>query len=352
MKYIAVHKDPNYHNSYSKKWIEIINNIDGYAARPVNLKAIDALEQVKGCVGVMWHYRHTPQDKQIAAKILPAIEHILKIPVWPNYATRWHFDEKVAQHYLFDAIGIPAVKSWVFWDFDEAKSFLENTREYPLVFKLSVGAGSANIFKIDTPEEGIRQLERMFQKGVFPYTENEFKYKSMEGEANIFPISERLNMAIKYVKDNEIPRLPAYYQLQKNYIYFQKFLPNNMNDIRITVIGNRAFGYIRYNRPQDFRASGSGNFDIDKKNIPIDAVRIAHQLSEQAHFQSMAYDFLLDEEGNVVINEISYCYVNWVVQKCPGYWDRNLVWHEGHVWPEQAHVNDFIALIENKSCDV
>lgn len=68
-------------------------------------------------------------------------------------------------------------------------------------------------------------------------------------------------------------------------------MPNNPNDIRITVIGNRAFGYIRYNRPEDFRASGSGNFDVTKENVPIEAVKIAHQLSKQMGFQSMAYDF-------------------------------------------------------------
>lgn len=66
-----------------------------------------------------------------------------------------------------------------FWNYDEAKEFLQSTSEYPLVFKLSVGAGSANIFKVDSVEEGIYQLKRMFGKGIFPYTENEFKLKSM-----------------------------------------------------------------------------------------------------------------------------------------------------------------------------
>ena len=179
MKYIAVHDDPKYSNSYSKRWIEIINNVQGYKAKRVNLKAMDAIEQVKGCAGVMWHYRHTPQDKQIASKVLPAIEKILWIPVWPNYETRWHYDEKVAQNFLFRATGIPAVKSWVFWNYDEAKEFLQSISEYPLVFKLSVWAGSANIFKVDSVEEGIYQLKRMFGKGIFPYTENEFKLKSM-----------------------------------------------------------------------------------------------------------------------------------------------------------------------------
>ena len=37
-------------------------------------------------------------------------------------------------------------------------------------------------------------------------------------------------------------------------MYFQEFLPGNAFDTRITAIGNRAFGFLRENRPRDFRA--------------------------------------------------------------------------------------------------
>ena len=346
MKYIAVHVDEKYENSYSKKWIEYINNTNGYNAKAVNLKATDFISQIEDCAGVMWHYRHTPQDKQIASKIFPVIEDVMKIPVWPNYKTRWHFDEKVAQYFLMRAMKVPFIKSWVFWDYDEASNFLETTDEYPLVFKLSVGAGSANIFKISSVEEGKKYLKAMFGKGIFPYTDNEFRQIGMDGMPNISSLKHRILDAARYIKNNEIPLLPPYYQLQKNYIYLQKFMPNNSYDIRITIIGDRAFGFIRYNRPSDFRASGSGILDTDKKNIPMEAVKIAHQFSEKAQFQSMAYDFLLDENNQPIINEISYGYKNKAVYSCPGYWDRNLVWHEGNIWPEKAHVEDFIASIE------
>lgn len=348
MKYIAIHTDPEYGNSYSRRWMEYINHTDHYRAKSVDLKAANMIEQIENCVGVMWHYRHTPQDKQIAAKVLPAIENILKIPVWPDYSTRWHFDEKIAQHFLFQAFKIPSVKSWVFWDYKEAMEFLKSTMEYPFVFKLSVGAGAANIFKITTMEEGVAYLDRMFEEGIFPYTDNEYKVKSMEGEPNVYSIEERTIMAKEYIQNSKLPKLPAYYQLQKGYFYLQKFMPDNNYDIRITVIGNRAFGFMRYNRPLDFRASGSGLIDTDKNKIPLQAVQIAFRLSELARFQSMAYDFLKDENENVVINEISYCYVNKAVHMCPGYWDRDLVWHEGNMWPEQAHVEDFIAYMERK----
>lgn len=45
----------------------------------------------------------------------------------------------------------------------------------------------------------------------------------------------------------------------KGYIYFQDFIPNNNYDTRVKVIGNRCAALRRYNRKNDFRASGSGD---------------------------------------------------------------------------------------------
>jgi glutathione synthase/RimK-type ligase-like ATP-grasp enzyme len=50
---------------------------------------------------------------------------------------------------------------------------------------------------------------------------------------------------------------------EKNYVYFQDFIPQNDFDIRIIVIGKRAFAIKRMVRKGDFRASGSGNIKYD-----------------------------------------------------------------------------------------
>ena len=155
---------------------------------------------------------------------------------------------------------------------------------------------------------------------------------------------------IKYIKNDKYPEPPTWhYMLQKDYVYFQKFIPNNDHDIRVTIIGNRAFAFIRYNRDNDFRASGSGKIDYDKSKIPIEAIKIAFEVSEKCKFQSMAYDFMIDENNKVLINEITYCYSGDAVEKCEGYWDDKLNWHEGKMRPEEAHVEDFLERIkENK----
>lgn len=50
---------------------------------------------------------------------------------------------------------------------------------------------------------------------------------------------------------------------EKKYILFQEYLPDNEFDTRVTVIGNRAFAFRRFNRKKDFKASGSGEIDYD-----------------------------------------------------------------------------------------
>ena len=63
----------------------------------------------------------------------------------------------------------------------------------------------------------------------------------------------------------------------------------------------------------------------------------------------MAYDFLYDEQRNPFISEISYCFVDWIVQSCPGFWDENLTWHNGHNWPQYYQLSDFLLIGNLKS---
>ena len=322
--------------SWSYDWEKILKQKNVEVKR-INFYDTDVMKQVKDCDGIMWHWFHYPNDKLVAAKILSNIQLNMNIPIFPDLNSCWHYDEKVAQHYLLESIDAPRVPSWVFYDYNKAIEFI-NTADYPLVFKLSVGAGSANILKIDNKEEAKNIVDRMFKKGIFPYTLNEFENTSNQ--------KHRIKEAFKYIKRGEYPTPPWYYMLQKDYVYFQKFLPDNKYDIRIVVIGDRAFGFVRYNRENDFRASGSGKKDYDITKVPIEAVKIAFDVSKRCKFQSMAYDFMYDN-NKVVINEISYCYGPGT-RECKGYWDSNLNWHDKQMSPEEAHVEDFLEIVKKK----
>ena len=129
---------------------------------------------------------------------------------------------------------------------------------------------------------------------------------------------------------------------ERGYIYFQDFIPNNQFDTRVTIIGNRAFAYTRNVRPDDFRASGSGDVVYDIQRIHPQCVLIAFEVTRKVGSQSMAFDFVLAANQQPMLVEVSYCYIPKLVYRCPGHWDDQLTWHQGHMWPQDAILIDLL----------
>jgi glutathione synthase/RimK-type ligase-like ATP-grasp enzyme len=345
---IGIQPDRLGNESYSDKWAEFLT-ARGVEVRFLNLLAPDALAQAQQCDGVMWRFVHTPQLKQMAQQILYTIEHGLGIPVYPNSATRWHYDEKTAQHYLLQTLQAPTPRSWLFWNRDEALAWAE-TAPYPVVFKLSVGASGANVVKVNSKEEARRLIRRIFKRGMFSMTLNEYRispivpHSIMEMKA----IARRWFDSFVYFWSGDYPQLHSvWWRAEHGYAYFQEFVPNNEFDTRVTIVGDRAFCYRRINRPNDFRASGSGNFTVEPALIDKRCIEIAFEVSQRGRFQSMSYDFLF--RGNSpVISEISYTTPAWMVHCCPGHWDSQLNWIEGQMWLQEAQAEDFLAELSTR----
>lgn len=338
--------------SYTPRWVEFLAKRD-VEVRILNLLAPDALEQARQCDGIMWLWTHHPSEKQSARIILSTIENYLRIPVFPDEKTSWHYDEKVAQFYLLRALNTPIIKSWVFWDQMKAVEWSRQAK-YPIVFKMSSGAGSANVLKVENVDQAQVLIGRMFQTGFFPHTINEHvpSINLKKGVREFISILRRVKYALKYIFQIQYPPLisKTWWKPEFGYVYFQEFVPDNAYDTRVTVIGNRAFAFRRFNRPNDFRASGSGRLDYDISQIDLRCVQTAFEVSKKGQFQSMAYDFLI-KDGQPVIGEISYTYWDKAVYDCPGHWLPDLTWVDGHQWPEEAQIDDFLEYVRQKRND-
>jgi len=344
---IGIHIDKNQKkNSHAQKCIDYLSsqNID---VKRVNLLSTNVFQQVQDCDGIVWRWEHNPDHKQSAQKILYAIENCLGIPTFPNAATAWHYDEKIYQYYVLQALEAPVPKTWLFWSYDDAITWLKDA-VFPLIFKLSCGAGSSNVLKIDSINEAKILIHRQFKQGVFPYTLNEYQDSLIpRSKKQIRELLTRPYYAGRYLFSGNLPKKQAtFWKPEINYVYFQEFLPDNQYDTRITVIGDRAFGFRRFNRKDDFRASGSGNIDYTVEEIDMRAVDIAFETSIKGKFQSMAYDFLL-RNGQPVICEISYTFTDAAVYNCPGHWNVKKEWVPGHMWPENAQMEAFVNQIKN-----
>ena len=204
--------------------------------------------------------------------------------------------------------------------------------------------------KIGSRDQALRLIADAFHRGIFPMTFHEHRPPRgvPRGVRRARRAARRVLEAAEFAWSGRYPALdPGWWEPEKGSVYFQEFLPGNEFDTRITVIGDRAFGYRRFNRPGDFRASGSGNFSADPSLIDRRPVQIAFDVSRRGGFQCMAYDFLL-RNNEPVISEISYTFVAWVVHGCPGCWTPDLEWVAGSIWPQEALAENFLARIEGR----
>lgn len=338
--HIAIHHRPG---SFSDRWIEFCVE-RAIRHTPVDGHRSDIIDELSGMDAFLWHWSsHVPEDTLCAAQVLRAAE-LIGLRVFPNAATCWSYDDKIAQKYLLEAIGSDLVPTHVFFDLPSALAWIEHA-EFPKVFKLRRGAGSSNVRLVHSASQARRLAKRAFRSGFTPApgilrdARNRVRVHRRAGDT--LAVIKRLPKTLSRMRTVRHMSAP-----EKGYVYFQDFVPGNVTDARITVIGDRAFGYTRHVRPNDFRASGSGNLDYKWQSIDTRCIQMAFDVAHRLGTQSLAFDFVQTPTGDPVILEVSYCYIPILVYHCPGHWDKALNWYEGHLWPQDAILEDLLRDIE------
>lgn len=336
---IAIHHRSG---SFSDRWIAYCKR-ENIPFKIVNCFDTNIVAQLEDCDALLWHHHQGYfKDVLVAKKILFALEHA-GIQVFPNFKTNWHFDDKVAQKYLLEAIEAPLVPSYVFYDKKEALEWVDNTI-YPKVFKLTGGAGAANVKLVRTKSEARKLINKAFGKGYSQFNrwghlkDRYKKYKS--GRDTLLGVVKgvgRLFIPTEYTKMQS---------RERGYVYFQEFIPNNTFDIRVIIAKDKAFALKRMTRENDFRASGSGKIIYDKSQIDERCIIQSFETSKKLDTQSVAFDFVFDKDNNPLIIEISYGFAIEAYDDCPGYWDSSLIWHEGRFIPQDWMVEQLIEQIK------
>jgi glutathione synthase/RimK-type ligase-like ATP-grasp enzyme len=336
---IAIHHRKG---SYSDYWIDYCQK-SGISIKIVNCYDSDIVDQLSDCGGLMWHFHQAvPSDYLMAKQLLYALE-ISGKEVFPDFKNSWHFDDKVGQKYLFEAIGAPLIPSYVFYDKKKALKWAGETT-FPKVFKLRGGSSSLNVVLIKTRSEARRVIKRAFKGGFsqFPsYLSLKERWRRYRlGKIGLFGVFKGVirlfyNTDFEWVAGNE-----------KGYVYFQDFIPNCSYDIRVEYICGNAMAMIRDVRKNDFRASGSGSFDYSPEKIPLEVLELTHQITERLELKTAAIDFLM-HEGKPVIAEISYAFGIDTDAFDFGYWDSTLTFRKESFNPFEWMVDDFVQRINS-----
>lgn len=330
--------------SFSDRWIAYCEQ-QNIPFKVVNAFDSNIIEQVKNCDVFMWPHHHAQyKDVLTAKRILFALEHA-GVRVFPDFKTGWHFDDKVAQKYLLEAIDAPLVPSYVFYDKQEALQWA-NTTSYPKVFKLKGGAGAANVSLINSKKEALKTINKAFGKGYAQFDRlgnlKDSYNNYIHGSGSFLSVLKgfvRLAISTDFAKQ----MAP-----EKGYVYFQDFIPNNNTDFRIKVVGDKCWGFQRKVRPDDFRASGSGQLLFDNSQIPIKMIEIAFDVAKKAGMQSVAFDFVIGQAMEPLIVEVSYGFGIDDDEFDYGFWDSDLNWHEDTFNPLDIIVRDLVKGISNK----
>lgn len=318
---IAIHHRKG---SFSDRWIAYCQE-NGIEYKLVNAYASDIIQQIEGCDAFMWHFHQGGyRDMQMAKALILSLE-AKGVKCFPNSHTCWHFDNKVWEKYLLEAVGAPLVPSYVFYTEKDALEWAKKTT-FPKVFKLKGGASAYNVMLARSRKEAEKLIRQSFGKGFLQYRwqnhlrEQWRKYK--EKKATLRELLRPFYYAVK--------RYPTvfshYHQKEIGYAYFQDFIPNNDHDTRVVVIGcSRAMAERRYVRKGDFRASGSGHFEYGKVDNRV--LDIAFKMAEKLQMQSVAFDFIMDNDKPLIV-EISYGFGTHGISHSGGYWTPDLAWHE------------------------
>ena len=250
------------------------------------------MEALRGCGLFIW--RPTMGDPSEMAEIrtkIPFIE-AMGIPCFPNSKMLWLYDDKIRETFFLRAHGYPTPATFVSFSEAESRAHLA-AAAYPLVAKTHMGASASGVVLLKTEAEALRLIKGVFRK------ETLFE-KAMEKYHYIPKLKKG---------DFLLERKHRYLDTCPRYFYAQAFIKTD-EDWRITTLGRDLVSvFVRRNRPDDFRASGSGRWEmVDLADLPAEACDLALEISNRHGFTSMAYDFMKAPEG-WVIGEISMTFV-------------------------------------------
>ena len=255
-------------------------------------------------------------DLSIGHAILPLLEDA-GVRCMPDYNSFQFCGDKLRLAAFYSAKNIPSPQTIPVFSSADVDRWKKEVGIYPVVGKLRKGASSANVVLIQDADQLDRISTRLFEHNM------------VDGQMD--PSSrDQLVSAFK--------RRPV---VTDQCLLLQEFAEGNDGDHRIITIGRRAFYYRRSNRPNDFRASGSGILSHEIDRTDPELTQLALALSQRFRFPMMVYDFL--SKPRPMLTEMNYATVGKYVSDCPGYFtpDGDFEPHDNRP-PQWYQLADFL----------
>ncbi len=274
-----------------------------------NIHRSDWLEEARPCDIVLWrpsNAQHSIKEALMKIKIL----NDMGKKTFPPLYDLMLYENKSMQYALLCENNLPVIPTFISHDYDESRLFIQSRGRWPLVSKIKTGSASIGVRLLKNEKEALRFLKKAFSRGI-----------------RYFWHGDR----------------------QKDYVFFQDYMDNMGYDLRIITAGEALFGYYRYPRKHDFRASGSGLWTFTE--LPQDALKLAQKVKKTLGLTDCSVDFLRDKNGRLHIIEVSLFTLisspaQAIVNDRPGFYKQNsdgtFIFREGRLWPQQLMLKSFL----------
>jgi glutathione synthase/RimK-type ligase-like ATP-grasp enzyme len=185
----------------------------------------------------------------------------LGVTIYPSYDEIWLYESKRRTHYWLEANKVPHVRSWIFYDREDALEFAE-TCELPVVLKSDFGSGAAGVWILRSRTKLRRHIGRIFSRGL---------------------------------------HLRHAHPLERQWgnVLLQEYVPK-AREWRAIRIGRSFFALEKLKRGDFHSGSGSWSFD----DPPLRLMDFTRDLTEAAGFTSMGVDILESSDGEYLVNEL------------------------------------------------
>lgn len=325
---IAIHKNDKvfkHSTNWSNDWINYCEK-EKIDYKIVDCFDNDIIRELKNFDVLLWHFSNYSFLEMMVAKNVLYSAKKIGLKIFPDFNEAWHFDDKLAEAYLLQAIEAPIPETFFFYSFESVKEFINKNPKFPLVAKLKNGSGSHNVKLIKDSKDLLKYSKKMFGKGISPSPSLLFKTKSnIQSSKNMSDFKSKAKRIPEFLKTlKNAKKFPN----ERGYVYLQEFIPNDGFDLKIVTIGEKLSFIVRPIRKNDFRASGGGALLFDKTKITADIIKSAFEVSDKLNFNCMGYDYVFDNKENKgKIIEMSYGFSHKALLKANGFFDKNGFWY-------------------------
>lgn len=282
------------------KWVDALSKsdlIDFYDI--VNLTSDAWLERIRAKEYDLILLRppgRTELFKRLYDERVTLLNQYFDIPIYPSVLEVLLYENKRFLRDWLMVNQLPHPETHVFFDRDEALSFIHSSKEFPIMGKTNIGASGNGVKKLNEYAEAVAYVSQAFEQGIKPRIGPKLKKGSpFKKVLKVFRNKGFLRQRLRDYKSNFI-------NVQFHYVILQKFVPHSF-EWRCVRIGESYFAHKKI--VVGDMASGTLKKGYDK--VPETLLNFMKSVTEKHNLSSVAID-IFEEEGNYLINEIQYLF--------------------------------------------